>query len=154
VAVTPGGLAQETAAAPAAYQLTTATFNVENLAPTDPPSKFSTLAGLIVNNLKPPDIIAIEEIQDNGGAPGGNIRQGFLFRTDRGVALIDRPGGTSTNSTVVTGTGAGAQLTHSPGRIDPNNAAFIDSRKPRPCTTLSSYSWLQIRTPTSSCWAI
>lgn len=29
--------------------------------------KFSTLAGLVVNNLKSPDIIALEEVQDNNG---------------------------------------------------------------------------------------
>ena len=29
----------------------------------------------------------------DGGEPGGNIRVGFLFRTDRGLAFVDRPGG-------------------------------------------------------------
>jgi len=28
----------------------------------------------------------------DGGAPGGNIRVGFLFRTDRGLEFFDRPG--------------------------------------------------------------
>jgi len=26
------------------------------------------------------------------GAPGGNIRVGYIFRTDRGLAFVDRPG--------------------------------------------------------------
>lgn len=153
-------------------QIALGTFNVENLAPTDPPSKFDTLAGLIVNNLKAPDILAIEEIQDNngvtddgtvdasttwnmllsaiqaaggpsyeyrqidpvndqdGGAPGGNIRQGFLFRTDRGVSFIDRPGADSTTANSVEGSGASTHLHFSPGRLDPTNAAFNTSRKP------------------------
>ena len=66
----------------------------------------------------------------DGGAPGGNIRQGFLFRTDRGLSFIDRPGAGSTTANAVVGSGAGTQLQYSPGRIDPTNAAFNDSRKP------------------------
>src|SRR5262249_16907705 len=62
-----GGLQQETTTPATTDQLPIATFNVENLAPTDSPAKFARLAGLIVNNLKAPDILAIEEIQDNNG---------------------------------------------------------------------------------------
>ena len=66
----------------------------------------------------------------DGGEPGGNIRQGFLYRTDRGLAFVSRPGGTSTNSTEVVRTRRGAQLTFSPGRIEPTDPAFTTSRKP------------------------
>src|SRR5262249_59856924 len=66
----------------------------------------------------------------DGGEPGGNIRQGFLFRTDRGLAFIDRPGGGSTTSTTVVSGGSGPELSSSPGRIDPTNSAFNASRKP------------------------
>ena len=66
----------------------------------------------------------------DGGEPGGNIRVGFLFRTDRGLSFIDRVGATSTTANAVMGTGAGTQLLYSPGRIDPTNAAFANSRKP------------------------
>jgi predicted extracellular nuclease len=167
-----GSLQPETTTTAGSNQLAVATFNVENLAPTDSPQKFARLAGLIVNNLKAPDVIAIEEIQDNngttsdgtvsasttwslligaiqsaggptydyrqidpvdgkdGGAPGGNIRQGFLFRTDRGLSFIDRPGGGSTTANQVVGSGIATQLLYSPGRIDPLNAAFNTSRKP------------------------
>ena len=61
--------------APAAgpNQLAVAAFNVENLAPTDPASKFSTLAELIVNHLQSPDILSIEEIQDNTGATNNGV---------------------------------------------------------------------------------
>jgi predicted extracellular nuclease len=165
-------LTQEVTSAADSDHLAVATFNVENLAPTDPQSKFDTLAQLILNHLQAPDVIAIEEIQDDngitddgtvnasttwdeliaaiqaaggpayqyrqidpvndedGGAPGGNIRQGFLFRTDRGLNFIDRPGASSTTDNVVVGSGTGTQLQYSPGRIKPTDTAFYDSRKP------------------------
>jgi uncharacterized protein len=73
----------------------------------------------------------IDPVDDqDGGAPGGNIRQGFLFRTDRGLAFVDRQGGTSTNSTAVVRSGRTAHLTLSPGRIQPTDPAFTTSRKP------------------------
>ncbi|MGE3957057.1 MAG: PxKF domain-containing protein [Vicinamibacterales bacterium] len=168
----PGGLTPEVTTPATATQLAVATFNVENLAPSDPPAKFAALGAMVVQNLQSPDVLAIEEIQDNngttnngtvdasttwslliaaiqsaggplydyrqidplngadGGAPGGNIRQGFLFRTDRGVAFVDRPGATSATANAVVGSGASTQLQYSPGRIDPTNPAFSASRKP------------------------
>jgi hypothetical protein len=66
----------------------------------------------------------------DGGEPGGNIRQVFLFRTDRGVSFVDRPGGGSTTATTVVNGADGPELSASPGRIDPTNAAFTASRKP------------------------
>ncbi|PLW72096.1 nuclease [Streptomyces sp. SCUT-3] len=170
--VTRGGITAETTAAPSADQLSAATFNVENLDPSDPQATFDALARTIVNNLKAPDLVALEEIQDNsgptddgtvaadrtmakltaaisaaggpgysyrqinpannqdGGQTGGNIRQVFLYRTDRGLAFTDRPGATATTATSVTGTGGVPALTYSPGRVDPSNSAFSGSRKP------------------------
>ena len=168
-----GGLQREITTKPTALQLSVATFNVENLAPTDPQTKFDTLAQYAVHNLQAPDVLALEEIQDNtgavddgvvaadqtigkliaaitaaggpayqfreidpvddadGGQPGGNIRVVFLFRTDRGLSFVDRPGGTSTAATTVTRDPAGRpHLSFSPGRIDPTSAAWTDSRKP------------------------
>jgi predicted extracellular nuclease len=172
LSVTTSGLAQETTQSANAGQVAIATFNVENLDPADGPTKFNKLAGLIVNNLKAPDIVALEEVQDNngptddgtvdatttyntliaaisaaggpayqfrqidpvndqdGGEPGGNIRQGFLFRTDRGLSFVDLPGGTSLAATAVISSGADAHLSLSPGRIAPTNSAFTGSRKP------------------------
>ena len=47
------------------------------------------------------------------------------------MAFVDRPGGTSTNSTEVVKVGRrGARLTFSPGRIEPGDPAFTTSRKP------------------------
>src|SRR5438093_1275467 len=60
----------------------------------------------------------------DGGVPGGNIRTGFLFRIDRGLEFIDRPGGDATTPAMVVSTPSGPQLSVSPGRIDPGNAAW------------------------------
>ncbi|WP_316753333.1 endonuclease/exonuclease/phosphatase family protein [Streptomyces herbicida] len=65
--LTSGGVAKETTADQSPGQLSVATYNVENLDPTDPASKFTALAQGIVNNLKSPDIVALEEVQDNDG---------------------------------------------------------------------------------------
>ena len=169
-----GGLVRETTAANTDRQVFVATFNVENLAGTDPQAKFDHLAGLIVDHLQAPDILAIEEVQDNdgvtggtastvvdasvswsrliqaiedadgpayqyrqidpvddedGGAPGGNIRVGFLFRTDRDVEFIDRAGGGPTIETTVVPHLSGPRLSASPGRIGTASAAFDDTRK-------------------------
>jgi predicted extracellular nuclease len=164
---------QEVASIAHPSDLTVATFNVENLANVNPQSKFDQLAGMIVNNLRSPDIIGIEEVQDDnggtnngnvtavqtwnrlidaiedaggpsydfrqidpvnnedGGAPGANIRVGFLFRTDLAdLRFVDRPGGTSTNNTSVVGPKNQPRLTFSPGRLGTDSAAFIDTRKP------------------------
>lgn len=56
-----------------ASQLTVATFNVENLDPSDGATKFNALGSAIVNNLKSPDIINLEEIQDNNGATNDSV---------------------------------------------------------------------------------
>ena len=165
--------ALEVAAEAHPSDLTVATFNVENLAATNPDAKFAQLAGLIVHNLRAPAIVGIEEVQDDngttdngnvsatatwtklvaaiqaaggpiyayrqidpldnqdGGAPGGNIRVGFLFRTDLpDLAFVDRPGGTSTNDTSVTGPKNHPLLTFSPGRLGTSSAAFEATRKP------------------------
>ena len=169
-----GGLVRETTASPTDHEVSVATFNVENLAGTDPQAKYDHLAELIVNNLRAPDIIGIEEVQDNdgvaggtgstvvdasvawarlvqaiqaaggptyqhrqidpvddaeGGAPGGNIRVGFLFRTDRDVEFIDRPGGGPTTETTVVAHPSGPRLSSSPGRIGTQSPAFDDTRK-------------------------
>lgn len=67
VAATDGGLAPEvTTLTSGAGSLTVATFNVLNLDPGDG-ARFGQLAQQIVDNLKSPDIIALQEVQDNDG---------------------------------------------------------------------------------------
>src|SRR5262249_9535552 len=77
--------------APGPDQLSVATFNVENLAPSDPFNKFVTLAGLIVNNLCGPDVIGVEEIQDNSGV------------IDNGVVVVDQIWGLLINAITAAG---------------------------------------------------
>ncbi|GAA1043947.1 endonuclease/exonuclease/phosphatase family protein [Streptomyces murinus] len=164
-----GGLQRETTKKQTGKQLAVATYNVENLDPSD--KTFDQHAAAIVHNLQSPDIVSLEEIQDNngatddgtvdasvtvnklidaivaaggpkydwrsidpvndkdGGEPGGNIRQVFLFNPER-VSFVDRAGGDSTTAVGVVKEHGKAQLTASPGRIDPASAAWEDSRKP------------------------
>jgi uncharacterized protein len=72
--VTSAGLQREvTNLTPTANQLTVATFNVENLDAAEAATKFNNLASRIVTNLKAPDIISLEEIQDNNGATNDSV---------------------------------------------------------------------------------
>ncbi|MFE9775946.1 endonuclease/exonuclease/phosphatase family protein [Streptomyces sp. NPDC005931] len=163
------GLERETTRKQRNGELAVATYNVENLDPSD--DTFAAHASAIVNNLQAPDIVSLEEIQDNngatddgtvaadltmtklidaieaaggprydwrsvdpadkadGGQPGGNIRQVFLFNPER-VSFTDRAGGDATTPVDVTTVHGKAALTVSPGRIDPASAAFENSRKP------------------------
>ncbi|MFE4172504.1 lamin tail domain-containing protein [Streptomyces sp. NPDC056909] len=67
-AVTKGGIEPEVAEQGSDDELSVATYNVENLDPTDPQDKFDRLAQGIVKHLGSPDILSLEEIQDNNGA--------------------------------------------------------------------------------------
>ncbi|WP_372511139.1 endonuclease/exonuclease/phosphatase family protein [Streptomyces cylindrosporus] len=168
------GLKQEVTRRQKGDELALATYNVENLDPTDSDDKFARLAKGIVTNLSKPDIVTLEEIQDDngatddgtvsseatlkkftdaivaaggpryswryvnpvndqdGGEPGGNIRQVFLFNPQR-VSFVDRAstGDASTTAvSVVKDRKGAAHLSASPGRIDPTSTAWNSSRKP------------------------
>jgi hypothetical protein len=172
ISFTSGGLEQESAVAAADEgQLRVVSYNVENLSAVDT-ERIQILAGQIVNLLRSPDIIGLQEIQDNdgapnisgveadqtyqnmidailatggpkygyininpkperdGGEPGGNIRVGFLYRLDSGLTLLDAPHGDALTAVEVLEVGGEPQLSLNPGRIDPTNDAFNDSRKP------------------------
>ncbi|GGS22949.1 hypothetical protein GCM10010269_72210 [Streptomyces humidus] len=164
-----GGLERETTRKQKKGELAVATYNVENLDPSD--TTFEAHASAIVNNLKSPDIVSLEEIQDDngakddgtvtagatmsklidaivaaggptydwrsidpvddqdGGQPGGNIRQVFLFNPER-VSFTDRAGGDSTTAVGVAKVHGKARLTASPGRVAPGDDAWKASRKP------------------------
>ncbi|MGY1996572.1 endonuclease/exonuclease/phosphatase family protein [Streptomyces rochei] len=164
-----GGLERESTRRQSDRELAVATYNVENLDPSD--DTFAAHAEAIVRNLASPDIVSLEEIQDDngttddgtvtagatvgklidaivaaggprydwrgidpvdgqdGGQPGGNIRQAFLFNPER-VSFTDRGAGDATTATQVTKVRGQAALTHSPGRVAPADAAWEDSRKP------------------------
>jgi len=156
----------------AVNELDVATFNLENLSAADPEARFVGLADLVVRTLKSPDVLVLEEVQDDsgvvddgvvtaevtlaslarsieavggpqyqftaidpidgsdGGQPGGNIRVAFMVSSARGAKLQVRAGAAATTPNRVTQDGGRAHLLFSPGRIDPENAAFTNSRKP------------------------
>ncbi|MEV4142906.1 endonuclease/exonuclease/phosphatase family protein [Amycolatopsis sp. NPDC049691] len=62
------GLQAETTRKQRSGELAVATYNVENLAPGDPQAKYDRLGEAIVTHLATPDIVNLEEIQDNTGA--------------------------------------------------------------------------------------
>lgn len=169
--LTDNGLTKEVTRRQKGNELAVATYNVENLDALDDQEKFDRLAEGVAVNLNSPDIVALEEIQDDngatndgtltseatltkftdairaaggpryswryiapennqdGGEPGGNIRQVFLFNPKR-VSFADRTGGDATTATSVVKTRKGAKLTYSPGRINPSSEAWSNSRKP------------------------
>ncbi|MFI9234563.1 endonuclease/exonuclease/phosphatase family protein [Streptomyces sp. NPDC053079] len=164
-------LQRETTRKQKSDELAVATYNVENLSPKTPQAKFDRLAAALVTNLASPDVVALEEVQDDngttndgvvdagqtlkkltdaivaaggpayawrqinpvdgkdGGQPGGNIRTAFLFNPAR-VSFKDVPGGDATTPVKVSREGGKAALSASPGRIDPANPAWTNSRKP------------------------
>ncbi|MDQ3404848.1 MAG: hypothetical protein M3548_15910 [Actinomycetota bacterium] len=168
-----GDLKPEVTRATRGGELSVATYNVENLSAKDTQAKIDRLAQAVVTNLATPDILSLEEIQDDtgptndgvvaadqtlarfvdaivaaggpryqwrqinpvdgadGGQPGGNIRVAFLFNAQR-VSFVDKPGGDATTPVSV---GKGrfpfqVDLSVSPGRIQPADAAWAASRKP------------------------
>ncbi|MEU5210556.1 endonuclease/exonuclease/phosphatase family protein [Streptomyces sp. NPDC020742] len=61
------GPAQETTRKQKSDELAVATYNVENLSPATPQAKFDRLAKALVHNLSAPDVVALEEVQDDSG---------------------------------------------------------------------------------------
>ncbi|MBT0963642.1 endonuclease/exonuclease/phosphatase family protein [Denitromonas iodatirespirans] len=165
--VTHGNLLPEAVTPVAPNRLAIASYNVENLAGNAAQSRFDSIAGQIVGNLGSPQLIALQEVQDNngatdngttaadqsldrltqavrdaggrdygyvvidpldkadGGQPGGNIRNAFLY--DKSVVSFAGGLGGATDAIGVLPDGS---LTLDAGRVDPGNAAFVDSRKP------------------------
>jgi len=166
-----GGLEREVTPRPSRDELRVATYNVENLDQLNDADRIDRIARQVVGNLRSPDIIGLEEVQDNdgetsegnpngdaswarivqgiasaggpryayrqidpapgqdGGVPGGNIRNGFLYRTDR-VRFNDRGAPSAATRTEPAPGPGGAQLSSSPGRVEPENAVWARSRKP------------------------
>ncbi|THV64736.1 DNase I-like protein [Aureobasidium pullulans] len=146
--------------------LTVGSYNVENLWAGS--AHLVNISDHIVNYLRSPNLIFVQEIQDNngetndavvtanltlttltsaissiggpeyefveidpvddkdGGAPGGNIRQAYLYSPD--ILQLRKPNfGASTEANEVL---PGPELKYNPGRIDPQNPAWTASRKP------------------------
>lgn len=69
-------------------------------------------------------------LNQDGGAPGANIRVGFLYRMDRGLGLAEAPHGDALTATHVYNANGVPMLSYNPGRIEPEHNAFRNSRKP------------------------
>ena len=67
------GLQGETTRKQRSGELAVATYNVENLSPVDTQAKFDRLADAIVTHLATPDIVNLEEIQDNNGPANDSV---------------------------------------------------------------------------------
>jgi len=146
----PGGILKEsTTLTGSATHLAVATFNVENLDGNDSSFKFAAVARDIVTGLGMPDIVALQEVQDNNGS----INDGVTDASLTAAKLIDaivlaggplyvyldiapennmdggepganiRPGFLFNPARVQYVAGSLAQ-------IDPTNPAFLNSRKP------------------------
>lgn len=61
-----------------ADHVTVGAYNVENLDPNDPQAKFDQLAADIVGNLRGPDILSLEEVQDSDGPGSGTNYSGAV----------------------------------------------------------------------------
>ncbi|KAF5389309.1 hypothetical protein D9757_003448 [Collybiopsis confluens] len=145
-------------------------YNVDNFSPTS--TQLPLVASHIANNMLHPDIVFLQEIQDNdgatddgvvssnltlsnlvtaiaslsgvtydfvtidpvndadGGEPGGNIRQAYLYRSQKIQLVAGSPAGTATDTIAVSSSASVPKLNFNPGRIAPSNAAWVDSRKP------------------------
>lgn len=152
-------------------KLSIATMNVENLDLNDPDTRFEQLATIIKTNLDSPNIIALQEVQDNngpindnetdatltyrklvqsilaingpeyqfidippiddkdGGEEGGNIRVGFLIKKNSGIEINTSTPGGPKDSVQIQKNDLGLSINFNPGRIDPLNYVFVDSRK-------------------------
>ncbi|KAJ9655013.1 hypothetical protein H2198_006058 [Neophaeococcomyces mojaviensis] len=146
--------------------LTIGDYNIENFAPNS--TDIESRAEHIVKYLGSPDLVFLQEVQDNdgptndgvvdanstldvlvkaiqvaggveyvyvdidpvnnedGGQPGGNIRQAYLYNPEV-LALFPGKQGSPTDAVQVI---AGPSLSINPGRIEPNSTAWKDSRKP------------------------
>jgi len=94
-AVLPGGVRPEaTAIRRADDLLTVATVNLENLSARSDPSRFETYGRLIADALASPDVVALQEVQDDTGPlDDGTVSAGETL--DRLVAAISAAGGPS-----------------------------------------------------------
>ena len=167
-----GGVQAEQATAAPARMLSAATFNLRNLSAREPPTRLAARAQTIVEQLGGPDLVVLQEIQDDsgtaddgvvtggrsagalveairraggpayeyrevppannqdGGEAGANIRVGFLFRTDRGLAFVERPGADAATPVSIAVDESGPYLAVSPGLLAPSDPAWTESRKP------------------------
>jgi alkaline phosphatase len=150
IVATAGPATRETTSLEASNsRLRAATFNVLNLDGLDPQSKFDAVARDIVTGLKSPDILGLQEVQDNNGPTNDGVTAADVT-AQRLIDAIVAAGGpvysyldiAPANNTNGGEPGANirpgflynaTRVSFVPGSqslIDPANAAFLDSRKP------------------------
>lgn len=170
VAVTSNRLPRAAAVIPP-HRIGLASYNVQNLGGDASRARFEAIAAQIVDTLGAPQLLALQEVQDDdgkansgavsakatlgrltaalqrstgrryrylavdpvdladGGAPGGNIRQAFLYDTAR-VGFSGPVGGPRDAIRVCAGADGRPRFDLGAGRIDPGHRAFSNSRKP------------------------
>lgn len=146
--------------------ISVADYNTENLHPGS--EHLQSVVTQIVEKLRTPDLIFLQEVQDNsgptndgvtsgnltlaaladgiedasgilydfveiapinnqdGGQAGGNIRTAYLYRPDVVELVKPNIGAADATNEVLDG----PSLKYNPGRIDPSNSAWDNSRKP------------------------
>jgi predicted extracellular nuclease len=87
-----GGVQREKTTSSNLLQVSVATFNVENLDVSDGEAKFDGLAQAVVKNLASPDILGLEEVQDNDGAVNSGTTAADLTLNTL-AAAIEKAGG-------------------------------------------------------------
>ncbi|VDC02404.1 unnamed protein product [Peniophora sp. CBMAI 1063] len=145
-------------------------YNIENMGPRS--HHLPVVAGHIANHLLHPDIMFLQEVQDNsakkddgttsanltlsrlakavyeasgelynftnidpldkqdGGQPGGNIRTAYLYNPTKVALVPGSPAGMAEDATVPSLVDGKLSLSFNPGRIDPTNDAWFETRKP------------------------
>ena len=77
---------------PSSSELVVATYNVENLSAVDDAQRFDLLAAQIVNDLHSPDILALEEVQDDDG-PYNSPTTSAAQTIEKIIAAVTKAGG-------------------------------------------------------------
>ncbi|WP_240969096.1 endonuclease/exonuclease/phosphatase family protein [Streptomyces sp. HNM0575] len=108
-------------------ELAVATYNVENLSPKSDAAKFDRLSEALVRNLASPDVVALEEVQDDSGPDDdGTVSAGKTL--DKLTAAIKKAGGPAYESRQISpennadggepGGNIRVAFLYNPGRVD------------------------------------
>ena len=92
--VVDGAVARESAVTAGRKEFALASYNVENLDAGDPQAKFDALAAQIVGSLRAPDVVGLEEVQDDSG-PVDDGTVSAARTLGRLVAAVEAAGGPS-----------------------------------------------------------
>lgn len=110
--------------------LTVGAYNLENISPTDAQAKFDAIARDITTNLNAPDILGVEEIQDNNGTGKGVLASDVTL--DMIVEAIVAAGGPRYEWVVIDPVAENANGGESNGNIrnailyNPDRVSFIE----------------------------